>query len=336
VSFFSTLLPGLRELRAPLAAGTVWALALLLVSLRADFNAFGSLETMGHTVPQDLHILLLAGAVYVLGLVAIGIEGYLFDKWLNNGVRRRIRRNRLQRRPDQIFIGEEPKARTMIVSAIEDRVRPLSEFLVSATPKEIVEGEMDLAAMRLSKEAPDQYQQYDRLRAEADFRRALAFPLLAFGVALALHQPWQVGLVTVALSAMVAGLLRSQAREQRETAEELLASAIYFKFTTTPLLETLVAEYGRAWESRETAVSEGEQEAEDYAWLINFLAKRRLSYRKPLFLLQHPSQSRLLDSVMTRLEPSTRREVEQDLREEQNRHPYRGGPTDDTDAGRPS
>jgi hypothetical protein len=57
-------------------------------------------------------------------------------------------------------------------------------FLRDLLPASLVEAELDLAALRLSKDSPDQFQQYDRIASEAEFRHGLALPAFALAVAL--------------------------------------------------------------------------------------------------------------------------------------------------------
>ncbi|QTE28564.1 hypothetical protein [Pengzhenrongella sicca] len=162
--------------------------------------------------------------------------------------------------------------------------------------------EFDLAALRLGREASEQYQQYDRVRAEAEFRTGIAMPLLALAVALGLMLPPFPGLLVVASGVLVAGMLMIQGLEYRQQADEFMATAIYFGYTSTPMFDALVGAATADLISGRVNAQVG-----DVAWLAAFLDARNMLTRYGEFLskLRHPSNHSKyeLDAIIEQMEP---------------------------------
>jgi hypothetical protein len=74
---------------------------------------------------------------------------------------------------------------------------------------------------RLIHESPDTVSEYDRLRAEADFRSAIVLPLLAIIILFAFEISWHWGLAAGLLL-----ILLGTARQKRREAGDILADAL--------------------------------------------------------------------------------------------------------------
>lgn len=285
----------------------MWALACaVLIPPDLDFSTSVLSDDIAR-IPHQLHLPLLVGGVYLLGVVATGASGLVVQVAreivgrvrLHDGLpKTRIHRiaerawNRLPRDPFGFRPVED--AYETVESGLAERLRHLSENLVTLVPAEFVIDELNMAAMKMSTEAPEQHQEFDRVRSEGDFRRALGTPLVVLGIGGALEFRGLSGILVVAITVVVAAILFREGAEESRRARDLLASAFYFGLTSTPLLQTLLSEYERDRKGlREDARGSGlPSYLSDLAWFINFLAERSLldRYPRPLSMLRHPSR----------------------------------------------
>jgi hypothetical protein len=236
----SALVPGFRELRTPLAVGAAWGVVLLLI-LRDNPPHFveRTLEALS-LLPDALALPLILGGVYLVGVLAVGIQDILVEAL--RGLELRIRRRVTpESRAGRISPGFSIKAIESVNTGLRERLRPTSELVAQVAPFELVLDEFDIAAIGLNKEAPEQYQQYDRLRSEGEFRKSIIAPIVALAAIWALGDTNILFSIIVLLFAIGIGwLLGYQAKLQEHRAQELLASAFYFRLTSTPLVESLV------------------------------------------------------------------------------------------------
>jgi hypothetical protein len=101
--------------------------------------------------------------------------------------------------------------------------------------------EFDLAASSLSSKSPEQFQRFDRLRAEYEFRNAMWLPVLALSTVLAIGLPAPQGYVALVAGCTLSVLLKSQAIEKRRRANATLAESIYSNNAAPPVLTELEA-----------------------------------------------------------------------------------------------
>jgi hypothetical protein len=109
-------------------------------------------------------------------------------------------------------------------------------------------------AIQLAQTAPTQYQEYDRLQAEADFRFSVIPPLLVIGCIL----PWGVP-VSIAAAVIASAILFSQAVSQTRKAVEVIALSMFQGYASMVPVK-LLAEYFRSLDPQPG--SDGEWAAE--------------------------------------------------------------------------
>jgi hypothetical protein len=246
----AALLPGLRELRAPLAAGYLW----LLVAWLAFADALPSQEAATGALA---HVYELNEGARAVGLgVALSFLAYLVgalseallgvaDRWLD-----RPFTSSRARRSIELVVDE--RLREFVAEIGFDRLQDLlqeqlrGEFaleggdrntqfgqLIRALEERIVR-ELDLVATRLIGSQVELYSTIDRLRAEAELRFAIAPPLLALSVFLGVteHAAWLTAMLAVAV-------LGWQGVRRRTRANDVIADALLLGPVEAPILERL-------------------------------------------------------------------------------------------------
>ena len=108
-------------------------------------------------------------------------------------------------------------------------------------PWDTVLERLDTAAVQLGQTAPVQAAEYDRLRAEAEFRSGVIAPLGVLSLVILWPTHWSL------LLAVSAGLLvlAWQAKSLRRETHELLATCLYLGYAKLPTLESLADELKR-------------------------------------------------------------------------------------------
>lgn len=107
----------------------------------------------------------------------------------------------------------------------------LRDEVIKATAAEITK-ELSLVRTRLIGKEPELFSQVDRLRAESEFRLAVAPPLTAIIILLTtISLYWSVGLAAVAL-------LLAQGRRLNREANDLIVDAVVLGTISAPALET--------------------------------------------------------------------------------------------------
>jgi hypothetical protein len=266
----ASVVPGLREIRAPLAAGYLWLIAAWL--LVAD-----------HVPHEDKATGLLARAydlehaVSTFGLgVAVSFVAYLvgsvteaWAKRVYDGAAGYVRRTKnpstqtsvslpvldlaIERVMTPVFAmlqeGDDPRrvdqtevrrAKTQVELVRDEHGEQLSDqdqldAFVQAlvdVAAERASDEMDLAMTRMIGAEPELYSEVDRLRAESDLRFAILPPLLLVTSILTFE-----GSLYWLFTLPFAAVLLWQAVETRDRAERRLVDAIRLRRTSTPGLE---------------------------------------------------------------------------------------------------
>jgi uncharacterized protein YjbI with pentapeptide repeats len=263
------LLPGLRELRAPLAAGYIWLSALWLVfrsSLppRAEptgiIGAIYSLATAADAITVGI---VASFTAYLVGSLSQGV----FDDLLRAAAP--FVRTRLFLRDDpasgrvasQMFgsvvlmRGELSRAGVSVLSTfiheqLNTRLEKLEHRYGNPGHADLplallgrylstLFHEFRIVQTRLVGQSEALFAQHDRLRAEAEFRRALIVPLAVL-IGVVAHQTSWFWLS--ALLVMV--LLYRDAVKLQESAGDILADAIGASTVTPPLIERLDRDVG--------------------------------------------------------------------------------------------
>ncbi|MCA1602438.1 MAG: hypothetical protein LC776_12610 [Acidobacteria bacterium] len=277
MGFLASLLPGLRELRAPLVSGLLWFAALYFVfspdlavtstqDLGALFNAWD-----GAIVPA-----VVIGASYLLGSVAQTLVTPPLQ-WMGRAVRKvglwlmgsdpynfiEDKHGRLvtDRRPLWFFKAIEGidlrtwplsvTARGLLFDAVRNRLSKagVPGHATLAFPYEAAVHALPHTAAQLSQTAPvvyqeyDRpvvYQEYDRLRAEADLRLAVSIPLIVLALASPLN--WKIAVVTA--SVVVAIVLLLQAVDKLRESHDILANSAYLDYIVIPIVESVAGALG--------------------------------------------------------------------------------------------
>jgi hypothetical protein len=246
----AALLPGLRELRAPLAAGYLWLLAVWL----AFADAFPSRDAATGALA---HVYELNDGARAIGLgVALSFLAYLVgalseallgvaDRWLDRPFTSSRTRRSIELVVDERlreFVAElgfdrlqdllQEQLRGEFVLEGGDRNRQFGQ-LIRALEERIVR-ELDLVATRLIGNQAELYSTIDRLRAEAELRLAIAPPLVALSVFLAIteHVGWASATLAVAI-------LVWQGVRRRTKANDVIADALLLGPVEAPILERL-------------------------------------------------------------------------------------------------
>lgn len=266
----ASVVPGLREIRAPLAAGYLWLIAAWL--LVANYVAPESRATGLLARAYDLK-----HAVGAIGLgVAISFVAYLIGSVTEPLAKTAYGRlNHLRRRRRPPYLSRSVPGHVLdvamerVVLAVDDVRRhggdPMSvphpdvamarrevtrllpeedpedlhsTFMIELSEiigREIVE-EMDLAQTRLIGAEPELYSEVDRLKAESDLRFAILPPLLVLTAILVAE-----GSLYWLFVLPFAAVLARQALRSADRADRRLVDAIRLRRTAPPSLERFEA-----------------------------------------------------------------------------------------------
>lgn len=266
MGLLASLLPGVRELRAPFAAGALW-LATIYFLIPDVFNSFTADPTVAAglkavQVSGITSTVLLGAIAYLLGQTAQGTIApavrFLGSRVLRLGVWLDSKRTRLSsdgeraplRRPYSLYrtlralqVNIWPltsAGRGLIIDAVQSRLSrsgvPGSASLLY--PFESLLDNLQVNSSQLASTAPLQYQEYDRLNAEIELRLAVT-PAL---VALASVIPLPSRVVPVAIASFVAVVLLTQAAKNVRDANDLIATAAYLEHLKLPALEGIASE----------------------------------------------------------------------------------------------
>jgi hypothetical protein len=270
VTLLSSLIPGFRSLRTPVAAGLMWlCFTVILVAennrhTHLDSSAITSLSRILPGWFSAVALPTIIAVSYVLGSVAVGITSVIMRE-AGHIIRRSIvkldemvtykhriawhlvYRAEAKSRPDSVL------TRSLVIDAIINTMveagAPSGSALIF--PFDHAIEALPLNAAQLSQTSPSQYQEYDRLKAESEFRVAIVPPLIALAAVLPLRaRPW---LIIVALIASTTLLL--QAIAQMRNSNDILANAAYLGYIKLVQVKA-VSEYLR--NLKEPPISEGQ------------------------------------------------------------------------------
>jgi hypothetical protein len=234
------LIPGVREVRAPLVAGTLLLVSAYLLLYDSASSVFAErrvspalqsvYDDLGHTG------LLIAGAIvaYLVGTVVTRLVSG----------RMRLRQAALVPRvAAPAYLAAARKPRLLAFQApfsrpAVGRIRRLCEQ--RAIPAEIVLAEIVLSGgKRLLAANRDLYAEYDRMQSEAELRLAVVPPALLLAVAVALQVPaaFAVEVGSLALVAIVAGLVIGDAQALLRNANSMYAHMVADGVVSTPSLD---------------------------------------------------------------------------------------------------
>ena len=253
MSFLTSLLPGVRELRTPLTACALWLAGIIIVIATTGVQVLPTTSATSAILDlvSELPRIYLGSAVllasFLIGNVAVGTISPL-QRRLGRRIQRALdrfaypntptARGRLRRIAGKLIrMTASTAARTLAINAIH---RTLSKAgatggAVFAFPVDSAIETLPYTAAQLAQTAPLQYQEYDRLRAEADLRLAIVPPLLFLSVVV----PLRGRLWFVAGAIVMAIVLYAQASSELRSADLILANAAYLELVTFPSVSSL-------------------------------------------------------------------------------------------------
>ena len=263
MTFLSALLPGVRDLRVPLAIGGMWIafIAVLTVPRRTELSTT-PLWTLANDL-LDPWPTWATGAVLIFGSYLLGVVAQeLAAPFQRLAVERRPRLGtrwqafQAERRLKAIDRGRYPKQRDWDLPEVglSSMTPPWKQTLnnvcsswlpshftevVNDFPLKLFRTEFDYAVLQLSKEAPEQFQQYDKSRAEAELRLGVAVPLAAIGIAVGLTAGSQSGWILALALVVAAGVIWRVGILLDRKALGLLTSSILLGYCSTPMLDEL-------------------------------------------------------------------------------------------------
>lgn len=225
VGVLSSLLPGLRDLRNPLAAGYVWLVDLWLIfggripSREEATGIVAKLYALDGVISQVGFVLALSFVAYLLGAIS-GSGSAILIKLL-----RRLPGSR------EVFNRYGESLDTEIARIF---ARYPGRRDIIPPPRPDVMEDLQAVRARLMAEQTTLYGEYDRLQSEAEFRVAILLPLttLIAVVAFDVHPLWFLGLLAI-------GLLAYQAAVLQQQADLALVAAVSSGKIRSPLLEMI-------------------------------------------------------------------------------------------------
>jgi hypothetical protein len=240
VQILSNIIPGLREIRAPLIAGYIW-LIVAWVLVRPDLDTrpsdevFGSVYDLGHEVGPIAVVAAASVSAYLIGCLSQVLTEALLTRVVTDratGLRGRIREFMGIQDADPIPpipLERIDRAYARGQAAIDElgrgiADRPASRLSTSAlneldarrrTARSEALRELERPATLLVGDQPELFSEVDRLRAEGDLRLAVVLPLAALVSVFAANQSWlwflAVPLIVILGGDGLAKLTRSQA-----------------------------------------------------------------------------------------------------------------------------
>jgi hypothetical protein len=261
----ASILPGLRDIRTPLAAGYLWIVVVWLLfhdyipkSVDEAQGAIGSLYQLGALLGGAAGLAAVSSAAYLVGSILvirperlgrlIQARGEREDKSLDGGRESPPplpqRQQQLARFVD-VGLMEFGNERTWFT--VQDHVDVLGQMLTRTTYREeksydevrqaylqAVVDDYPAIAIRLQAKNRDLWETYDRHRAEAEFRLGIAPPLALASIILAVQaSPWWLCLLLIP-----AALLMLARRESKEATLTLI-QVITLKMVEPPAFERL-------------------------------------------------------------------------------------------------
>lgn len=265
MGIFATLLPGVRQLRTPLAIGGLW-LTLIILAASPDGNPLSAVPddldptiTIFRKLPESyLGVGLLFGS-YIIGSVLSGLsEGFLvhfsskalrLTNWITGKLGELFNGEHWG---NQSFLGkywniwpsldhdmtDVASFRGPILDSVSEAYAGL-EAPTGASLAFPIEGlidRLDITALQVWSTEPLQYQEYDRLGAEADFRAGIGLPLTALGVLFAIRLHW----LAFPIFLLAAITLARHSLSLRRQQNVLMANALYIGTAKSPLLSGVI------------------------------------------------------------------------------------------------
>jgi hypothetical protein len=264
MNLLSALLPGARQVRAPLAAGATWLLAIWLAVEPGLADASEATGIYASLVRLDE----LAGGAWVIGVVAflaymlgsvstsvavlVDSHGAGRRAFLGNPVRALVldrvwsASHRLRERTGFTLeqAADHREAKDLFAPPAE---RPFVE--AGDSDMEIVKnlefrirryGSWREAKLQLLGKEPELFAEVDRLDAERELRVALLAPLLTLTIVVAVRvAPWYASLAVAGVGLVLIWILWAQSAMARSMSERAILDVVRVGSVTVPLLARL-------------------------------------------------------------------------------------------------
>ena len=233
-------MPGVREVRAPLAAGTL----LLVSAYLLLYDSADTVVTGDRVSPGLLSLYDTLGRTGLLVAAAIG--AYVVGTVVTGLVTRRLRlfhARAVARVADEAYL--EVRRKPRLLALYSPFSRPALRRVRSLCDERGVSFDRVLAEIvlsggkRLLGTNRDLYGDYDRFLSEAEFRLSVSAPSVLLAVAVALQVPaaWPVEVGAVALTVLMAGVLVSDGLAALREAYSMYAHLVTDGVVATPTLD---------------------------------------------------------------------------------------------------
>jgi hypothetical protein len=263
MNILASVIPGFRALRTPVAAGVLWIFDIVVVLISRHIHLHikhSAVVTANTYFPNWFGIValpIILAVAYLVGSVMISLTGPILRKTIDfyRSILTRIalpyRRNmssrsrdlawrpwlkrvdRLARRSYLISINANSLLYDYVISALADSGVPGTAAMMF--PVENLHDRLIQCSAQLSQVAPAQYQEYDRIQAEADFRLAVVPPLLAASCIIPVGYRW----LLISGTAIFSLILLSQSVSLNRKANDILASAARLGYLEIPEIKSL-------------------------------------------------------------------------------------------------
>jgi hypothetical protein len=243
MNVLSAILPGARQVRAPLAAGATWLLTIWL----AIEPGLGEPNKATGIYASVVRLSDATGTTVVLAV--IGFLAYMLGSVTTSAVLAKVwaAEDRLREHTDVASLGEaaaRPEARGLFAPPAEapfvrtddgpGQIRANLELRIRRY------GSWRESKLQLLSADPQLYAEVDRHEGERELRLALLAPLFALTIVVAARiGPWYASLAVVATGLAVLWILKLQATMARESSERVMLDVVRNGTVTVPLLEQL-------------------------------------------------------------------------------------------------
>ncbi|WP_308490926.1 hypothetical protein [Microbacterium terrisoli] len=268
----SSLLPGLRDVRVPLAAGFMWLVVLWLIF----YSAIPSEESATGLAAEVYRVLGVFGpagltaavtfVAYLLGMLMVAIlnpilnrlrtaANYMYSDATDSQIHRLAERTLRARNQAKMNVSNSRDLSLEFMS--RDPAKPSTEDIEAAY--EGMVKDVPLVATRLLAHHRELFDRYDRADAEAMFRYNIVIPILLIGILIPIRlgAPWWGYLISVPIAIGAVILLLRDATSKASESNEAIYQAVFVGETQFPTIdvikettEELRAEYKRREEAR--------------------------------------------------------------------------------------
>jgi hypothetical protein len=268
-AMLTNLLPGVRQLRAPLAAGYLWLFALWLVlepALPTETEAQGlaaSIYRLGDLVTAFGLAVVVSFAAYLIGSLSVSLVSWPSPRTLSiPGRRTRSWSSPLSPHAETALSDMAGSIGTELQGVISKVGLDVGEFLdqngIPSPPADLDSKISYRAKPRLRRKdrafigpgaaEPADYEALDRnriatavdrFRAETEFRIALELPLLVLGIVIGLRAGWPWLAVSILVSGALCVALFADAVKVQRRANDLLVDVLIDDRVLSPTVERL-------------------------------------------------------------------------------------------------